>query len=195
MRCRRAAVRFELPRAVSRRHDVARSSNLLLRNWKRLEKLLIIGSARSSAPRVAKNVAEGGETVREIVKPKSRRVSGGSRCGGLRASQRGFPWNTRSTRPLLGIHHLSSLVWYTTNTPCKGYGACEYTTLRLVERSRNANGWLPAHTRITARTTRPETNARTSTAGGRVPPAPSLQPGRGSNHKRSTSTASCRCAQ
>ena len=61
------------------------------------------------------------------------------------------------------------------------------------ERSRN--GWLPAHTRITARTTRPETNARTSTAGGRVPPAPSLQPGRGSNHKRSTSTASCRCAQ
>ena len=120
MRFRRAAVRFELPRAVSRRHDVARSSNLLLRNWKRLEKLLIIGSARSSAPRVAKNVAEGGETVREIVKPKSRRVSGGSRCGGLRASQRGFPWNTRSTRPLLGIHHLSSLVWYTTNTRARG---------------------------------------------------------------------------
>ena len=71
MRCRRAAVRFELPRAVSRRHDVARSSNLLLRNWKRLEKLLIIESARSSAHRVAKNVVEGGETVREIVQPDS----------------------------------------------------------------------------------------------------------------------------
>ena len=132
MRCRRAAVRFELPRAVSRRHDVARSSNLLLRNWKRLEKLLIIGSARSSAPRVAKNVAEGGETVREIVKPKSRRVSGGSRCGGLRASQRGFTSNILSTRPLLGIYHLSSLGCSCTNIPCKGYGACEYTTLRLV---------------------------------------------------------------
>ena len=132
MRCRRAAVRFELPRAVSRRHDVARSSNLLLRNWKRLEKLLIIGSARSSAPRVAKNVAEGGETVREIVKPKSRRVSGGSRCGGLRASQRGFPSNILSTRPLLGIYHLSSLGWHATNIPCKGYGACEYTTPGLV---------------------------------------------------------------
>ena len=131
MRCRRAAVRFELPRAVSRRHDVARSSNLLLRNWKRLEKLLIIGSARSSAPRVAKNVAEGGETVREIVKPKSRRISGGSRCGGLRASQRGFPSNILSTRPLLGIYHLSSLGCSCTNIPCKGYGACEYTTSRL----------------------------------------------------------------
>ena len=128
MRCRRAAVRFELPRAVSRRHDVARSSNLLLRNWKRLEKLLIIGSARSSAPRVAKNVAEGGETVRKVVKPKSRRVSGGSQCGGLRASQMGFPSNILSTRPLLGIYHLSSLGWHATNIPCKGYGACEYTT-------------------------------------------------------------------
>lgn len=133
MRCRRAAVRFELPRAVSRRHDVARSSNLLLRNWKRLEKLLIIGSARSSAPRVAKNVAEGGETVREIVKTKSRRVSGGSRCGGLRASQRGFPSNILSTRPLLGIYHLSSLVWGPMNIPCKGYGACKYTTSRLCQ--------------------------------------------------------------
>ncbi len=131
MSCR-ARRRFELPRAVSRRHDVARSSNLLLRNWKRLEKLLFIGSARSSAPRVAKNFAEGGETVREIVKPKSRRVSGGSRCGGLRASQRGFPSNILSTRPLLGIYHLSSLGWGPTNIPCKGYGACEYTTPRLV---------------------------------------------------------------
>ena len=128
---RRRTLRTSASR-VSRRHDVARSSNLLLRNWKRLEKLLIIGSARSSAPRVAKNVAEGGETVREIVKPKSRRVSGGSRCGGLRASQRGFPSNILSTRPLLGIYHLSSLVWYTMNIPCKGYGACEYTTPGLV---------------------------------------------------------------
>ena len=129
---RRRTLRTSASRTVSRRHDVARSSNLLLRNWKRLEKLLIIGSARSSAPRVAKNVAEGGETVREIVKPKSRRVSGGSRCGGLRASQRGFPSNILSTRPLLGIYHLSSLGWGPTNIPCKGYGACEYTTLRLV---------------------------------------------------------------
>ena len=70
----RRRVRFELPRAVSRRHDVARTSNLLLRNWKRLEKLLIIGSARSSAPRVAKSFAEGCETVREIVKPDSVEV-------------------------------------------------------------------------------------------------------------------------
>ena len=130
MSCR-ARRRFELLRAVSRRHDVARSSKRLLRNQKSLEKLLIIGSARSSAPRVAKNVAEGGETVREIVKPKSRRVSGGSRCGGLRASQRGFPSNILSTRPLLGIYHLSSLGCSCTNIPCKGYGACEYTTSRL----------------------------------------------------------------
>ena len=80
MRCRRAAVRFELPRAVSRRHDVARSSNLLLRNWRRLEKLLIIESARSSAHRVAKNVVEGGETVREMYReteepPRQRRLT------------------------------------------------------------------------------------------------------------------------
>ena len=159
MRCRRAAVRFELPRAVSRRHDVARSSKRLLRNWKRLEKLLIIGSARSSAPWVAKNVAEGGETVREIVKPKSRRVSGGSRCGGLRASQRGFPSNILSTRPLLGIYHLSSLVWAPMNIPCKGYGACEYnytpglvlfactprvSTMHINASKANGGCWMPA---------------------------------------------------
>ena len=63
-------------------------------------------------------------------------VSGGSRCGGLRASQRGFPSNILSTRPLLGIYHLSSLGWGPTNIPCKGYGACEYTTLRLVAQRR-----------------------------------------------------------
>ena len=43
-------------------------------------------------------------------------------------------------------------------------------------RASEPNGWLPAHKRTSARTAQPETNLRTSTAGGRVPPAPSLQP-------------------
>ena len=97
MRCRRAAVRFELPRAVSRRHDVARSSNLLLRNWKRLEKLLIIGSARSSAPRVAKNVAEGGETVREILRAAASAAAHGVEVCELREDS--FEYTLYQTPP------------------------------------------------------------------------------------------------